>query len=65
MKNIKVLAAATLLLTAAGAYAGTDDGNVRDEAVNAQTVTVQAPAPAAAAAADKQIIDSGIVSPNP
>ncbi|MDB5804373.1 MAG: hypothetical protein JWN73_1695 [Betaproteobacteria bacterium] len=63
MKNIKAITAAVLLLTAAGAYAGTDDGNVQQ--TNQQT-TSQAPAPAAAGASfGTRVIDSGIVSPNP
>jgi hypothetical protein len=62
MKNIKAITAAVLLLTAAGAYAGTDDGNVQQN--NQQTS--QAPAPAAAGASfDTRVIDSGVVSPNP
>jgi len=64
MKNIKAITAAVLLLTAAGAYAGTDDGNVQQ--TNPQASQVQAPAPAAAGASfDTRVIDSGIVSPNP
>ena len=63
MKNIKTITAAVLLLTAAGAYAGTDDGNVEQ---NSQRVNQSAPAPVAAGASiEARVIDSGIVSPNP
>jgi hypothetical protein len=65
MKNVKLLTAAALLFAAAGAYAGTDDGNVQTTSVQ-QQISQQAPAPVAAgSAADTQIIDSGIVSPTP
>ncbi|HEX4328966.1 MAG TPA: hypothetical protein VH105_19390 [Burkholderiales bacterium] len=65
MQNIKAITAALLLLTAAGAYAGTDDGNVQGN-VSIQTARQQAPAPSPSAAeTEVRTLDSGIVSPNP
>lgn len=67
MKNAKLLAAAALLLTAAGAYAGTDDGNVQGNVPTPTTVQAPAPAAAAVSAAEREYrtVDSSVVSPNP
>jgi hypothetical protein len=70
MKNVKLLTAAALMFAAAGAYAGTDDGNVKGnvsrQVPRNELVQKQAPAPVAAASkTDVQPIDSGIVSPTP
>jgi outer membrane protein W len=69
MKNVKLLAAA-LMFAAAGAYAGTDDGNVaqnvRSNQVAASQQQKQAPAPVASGSqAEVRSTDSSIVSPNP
>lgn len=66
MKNVKLLSAAALLFAAAGAYAGTDDGNVQDTLAKQATTTVAAPAPAPSAVInDVPKLDSSEVSPNP
>jgi len=69
MQNIKAITAAVLLLTAAGAYAGTDDGNVEQNVRSNQVAAnqkVSAPAPVASGSqAEVRGTDSGIVSPNP
>ncbi|HEY4371955.1 MAG TPA: hypothetical protein VGN52_08525 [Burkholderiales bacterium] len=68
MKNVKLLTAAALLFAAAGAYAGTDDGNVQDPLAQQAAATVVAPAPApapSAALVDVRPLDSSEVSPNP
>ena len=69
MKNVKLLTAAALMLTAFGAYAGSDDGNVEQNVRSNQVAAnqkVSAPAPVASGSqAEVRSIDSGIVSPNP
>jgi len=70
MKNAKLLTAAALLLAAAGAYAGSDDGNVEQNVRSKQVAANQqqkpAPAPVAAGSqAQVRTTDSGIASPNP
>ncbi|MDB5804375.1 MAG: hypothetical protein JWN73_1697 [Betaproteobacteria bacterium] len=74
MKNVKLLTAAALMFAAAGAYAGTDDGNVPQNTRSNQVAanqqpnqqTRQAPAPVASGTqAQVRSTDSSIVSPNP
>jgi hypothetical protein len=66
MKNIKLITAAALMFAAAGAFAGTDDGNVQGNVQQEPRTTLQAPAPSASAAeTEYRTVDSGIVSPNP
>jgi len=70
MKNVKLLSAALLMFAAAGAYAGTDDGNVpqnvRSNQVAANQQQKTAPAPVASGSqAQVRTTDSSIVSPNP
>lgn len=68
MKTIKLLSAALLALAAAGAYAGTDDGNVNGEGHPGieQSGGQQTPPPAPSASNDNApTYDSSIVSPLP
>jgi hypothetical protein len=69
MKNVKLLTAAALMFAAAGAYAGSDDGNVEQNVRSNQVAAnqkAQAPAPVASGTqAQVRTTDSGIVSPNP
>jgi len=76
MKNVKLLTAAALLFAAAGAYAGSDDGNVEQNVRSNQVAAnqqqkapasaQQAPAPVASGSqAEVRGSDSSIVSPNP
>jgi len=70
MTNIKLLTAAALMFAAAGAYAGTDDGNVQGNLIGNTgpqvTASQQAPAPTASAAEiEVRTQDSSVVSPNP
>jgi len=66
MTHFKLLTAAALVFAAAGAYAGTDDGNVQGNTGPQATVSQPAPAPAPSAAeTEVRSQDSGVVSPNP
>ncbi|MDB5804374.1 MAG: hypothetical protein JWN73_1696 [Betaproteobacteria bacterium] len=66
MTNFKLLTAAALVFAAAGAYAGTDDGNVQGNVAPQVVVSQQAPAPSASAAeTEVRTQDSSVVSPNP
>lgn len=68
-KTIKLLSAAALLFTAAGAYAGSDDGTSDDAWLQQHPVSRQAPAPVSASApgshAQSTETDSSVVSPTP
>ncbi|HEY4373766.1 MAG TPA: hypothetical protein VGN52_17700 [Burkholderiales bacterium] len=68
MKMLKLLSAAVLALAAAGAYAGSDDGNVNGEGNPGiqQSGSQQTPPPAPSASNDHApAYDSSIVSPLP
>jgi hypothetical protein len=66
MTKIKLLTAAALVFAAAGAYAGTDDGNVQGNVAPQVSASQFAPAPTASAAeTEVRSQDSGVASPNP